>query len=359
MDAKLLERAIKYIWIILAIFCFVLSVILPADIIEQYYSTGLFIYIRLFFDTIVSKLPFPAYYLFITCLLIVIFNWIRHFVIKDKVSIQEQLKRVFSFAGFLSVCFYVLWGFNYGRISFENRNGLSIESLIEQQSINEFNKTLNKLVVIRKQLYNDTGRIPEDLFTNNIENKSRQFLNYTLRKFNYPYSTKIRGRIVTADMFLLFGIGGQYLPFVGEGNIDNAVYYSKKPFYLIHELAHGNGFTEEATCNLLAYISCVQSKNLAFQYSGELNYLFYLLSDIKKQNRKVCIDLEMSMPDVVKKDILDIRKHYSSHSFKSSKIGDRINDFYLKRMGVKDGTDNYNKMILLVYAWNQKQTNQN
>jgi hypothetical protein len=56
---------------------------------------------------------------------------------------------------------------------------------------------------------------------------------------------------------------GHYLPFVGEGNVDDAVYYSKKPFYMIHEMAHGNGFTEETDCNFLAYVSCKQSGNLS------------------------------------------------------------------------------------------------
>jgi hypothetical protein len=233
----------------------------------------------------------------------------------------------------------------------EQKLGLNIKPLTKQQLITETQSVIVKLAAVREVIQKDTNAIPQIVFINNIEQNSRDALNFSLQQFKYPYSTKIRGRFVLDDMFLIFGVGGQYLPFVGEGNVDDAVFYSRKPFYLMHEMAHGNGFTEESECNFLAYISCVRSGNLSLQYSGELNYLLYLLYDIKYREEEEYIKIKNALPSVIRKDLDALSLYQQQHAFKTAFIGDFINNTYLKILGIQEGIKNYDKMILLVYAW--------
>jgi hypothetical protein len=341
----------KWKWIISATVCFLLLYMLPASFIETYYSTGIFLFIRKLLDGTFGKLPFPSFYLFVGFLVVVVLKWILHFFREKPQPVLQRLFKMLSFVAFIITLFFILWGFNYGRIPVEEKLHLSVEPITQEKLSEETQETITELTRIRKMLKKDTNSIPQIAFINKIEQTSRDALNSTLQQYNYPFSKKIRGRFLLDDMLLVFSIGGQYLPFVGEGNVDDAVYYSKKPFYMIHEMAHGNGFTEEAACNLFAYVSCKQSGNLALQYSGELNYLLYLLSDLKYRNEDVYDSINKAMPRVVQKDLDEIKKYYESHTFKTGFLGDAINNSYLKLLGIKDGIKNYDKMLLMVYAW--------
>jgi len=347
------QKIFKWKWIISALICFLLLNILPVSFIEKYYSNGFFLFIRKFLDNTFGLLPFPSYYVFLAFLLIVILNWFLHFFKEKPQPFLQRLFKIFSFAAFLITWFFVFWGFNYGRISLEEKLNLNIQPLSETALIAETNATIQHISEIRNSIQHDTNNIPQIVFVNNIENNSRSALNHSLEQFGYNYSDKIRGRFVFDDMLLIFSIGGQYLPFIGEGNVDDAVYYSKKPFYVMHEMAHGNGFTQEADCNFLSYISCIRSNNLSIQYSGELNYLSYLLPELRSRNIAAYDSIKAQMPIALRKDLQTIKEYYEKHTFKISFIGDAMNNIYLKIMGVHDGVKNYDKMLLLIYAWKQ------
>ena len=345
----------KFKWIISATFCFVLLNVLPSSFIEKYYSNRFFLLIRELLDNTFGKLPFPAYYIFILFLILIVIKWFLHFFREKPQPLKQRLVKMISFAGFLITWFFVFWGFNYGRISLEDKLNLNIQPLTEIQLINETKVIIQQLENIRNNIQQDTSNMPQIVFINKIENNSRDALNNSLKQYKYSYSSKIRGRFVFDDMFLMFNVGGQYLPFIGEGNVDDAVYFSKKPFYLIHEMAHGNGITGEADCNFLAYISCINSGNLSLQYSGELNYLTYLLNELKNRNLTEYEKIKLNFPVAIRKDLETIKKYYEKHTFKISFAGDIMNNIYLKIMGMQDGVKNYDKMILLVYAWKHNQ----
>lgn len=341
-------------WIISALACFLLLDMLPASFVEKHYSTGFFLSVRKLLDNSFGKIPFPSYYIFLGVLFLIMLKWMLHFFREKPEPVLMRLFKVISFAGFLVTLFFILWGFNYGRIPLEERLNLHVKPLTQEQLMQELSNTSTHLARIRGMIKKDTATIPQIVFINNVEDNSREALNHTLADLHYPYSSKIRGRIVFEDMFLVFSIGGQYLPFVGEGNVDDAVYYSKKPFYLMHEMAHGNGFTEEAACNFLAYVSCVSSNNLSLQYSGELNYLVYLLAELRYRDKEGYERFQTSMPLALRKDLEAMNRYYEEHTFKTGFIGDMVNNVYLKLLGVKDGVKNYDKMVLLIYAWREK-----
>lgn len=352
--AIMLQRLNKWKWIITTVLCYLLLYILPASFIEKYYSDGFFLLVRKVLDNTFGKIPFPVYYLFIGVMLLVILKWFLHFFREKPQPFLQRIFKIASFVGFMITLFFMVWGFNYGRIPVEKKLGLDIQPLTNEQLISETNATVEKLSLIRNKIKKDTTSLPQIIFINKIEDNSRHALNMTLHQYDYAYSEKIRGRFLYDDMLLVFSIGGQYLPYVGEGNVDDAVFYSKKPFYLMHEMAHGNGFTEEADCNFLAYISCVQSNNISLQYSGELNYLLYLFSELRQRDEETFNSTKEKLPKALRNDLRELKQHMEKHTFKSGVIGDVINNAYLKVLGVQDGIRNYDKMVLLVYAWKNK-----
>ncbi|MEZ5026309.1 MAG: DUF3810 domain-containing protein [Chitinophagales bacterium] len=341
----------KWKWILLALLCIVLLYSVPASFWEQYYASSFFILVRKLLDGLGQLIPFPVFILFLTLMLILAIRWFLHFFKEKPKPFLQRCFTLFSFFGFMLSLFFLLWGFNYGRIPLEDKLKLSIKPLSNEQLIQETEATIQNLSALRKSIKSDSGSIPQIIFINNIDNKCQSALDSTLHQFNYPFSSNLNAYFVPNDFLMVFGIGGIYIPFTGEGCVDNAVYYSRKPFYFIHEMAHANGFTQEADCNFLAYVSCIQSKDISYQYCGELNYLLYLLADLKERNKSSYDKLLDTAPKLIQYDLNEIKTYYQEHQFKTAKIGDAINNLYLKFMGVKDGVKNYDKMVLLVYAW--------
>src|SRR4051812_43040145 len=178
----------KWKWIITAVLCFLLVNILPSAFIEHYYSKGFFLIIRKFFDHTLGKLPFPSYYIFIALMLFIIINWILHFFKEKPQPIKERLFRILSFSGFMVTLFFILWGFNYGRIPLEESLDLNIQPLTEEQLIKETNSTVQHLFEIRQKIKRDTNSMPEIIFVNNIEENSSRALNNCLKSFSYDTS---------------------------------------------------------------------------------------------------------------------------------------------------------------------------
>lgn len=72
---------------------------------------------------------------------------------------------------------------------------------------------------------------------------------------------------------------GYYFPFSLETNINSYMHIMNYPFSICHELAHFKGYIYEYDANFLAYLACVNSDDLIFQYSGYLNVLNYVNND--------------------------------------------------------------------------------
>jgi hypothetical protein len=343
----------KWKWVLTALLCFLLLYIIPDYLFEAYYARGVFQYIRKFLDQTFGKLPFPSIYLFFAFLLIIILKWILHFFRERPRPLVQHLFRIVSFSGFLITVFFLIWGFNYGRISLEKQLRFDVRELTTAELINELDVTVLNLTSIRQSIQKDTLPVPQIAFINNIETRCRRSLNAALSGFQYDTSA-VRGRIVMEDLFMVFNVGGLYMPFVGEGNIDEAVYFSKKPFYMIHEMAHGNGFTSESDCNFIAYVSCMESGNLSLQYSAEINYLLYLMEELRNLDPAALEKSLQNMSDGLVFDLKYMEAHYKYHSFRTGFLGELVNNFYLKSLKVKEGTKSYDRMVLLVYAWKHK-----
>ena len=60
------------------------------------------------------------------------------------------------------------------------------------------------------------------------------------------------------------------------------MYITNMPFTICHELAHLKGYIYEDEANFIAFMACINSDNLFFQYSGYLNVLNYVSKDFRK-----------------------------------------------------------------------------
>ena len=206
----------------------------------------------------------------------------------------------------------------------------------------------NEAIAARKII--EKGPLSINDFSSDFEDKMRTDVSNFLEKNNFEAGGRLRGRQISPDGILFrFGISGIYMPFTGESSIDNAVHPLEKPFTMAHELAHGYGWTEEATANFIAYLSCINSTDNHTRYSGLISYYRYVASNYKRLNPEAYKAFRSQLPEGFRNDLEAINQR--SLKYPTWFSTDKINDIFLKSQGVKEGVESYSRIVVLVYSW--------
>jgi hypothetical protein len=322
-------------------------------LVETFYSQGIFHFIRYFFDFTIGKLPFPSIYLLITAIIALgwhyAIKWIKTFRIGTFRFglIVKTIVDLLTFCGVLVLAFYWLWGFNYKRIDFQNRNHLPSPEITEQWLFNELSLAHSQLVKLKNRgpAFNQEK----------MEQLSRNALLPVLKEAGYAASGNVRVKNLNpSGVLLIWSTAGVYVPFVAQGHIDQGLHEITQPFTLTHEMAHGYGVTEESTCNFLAFLSCINSKDAFMQYSGWMGYFRYLLSACRKSNPEAFSKFVVSMDPAIKADLESIYEQLNRFPELLPIIRDKIYNSYLKSHGIAEGTVNYSMMIQLASSWKIK-----
>jgi hypothetical protein len=216
---------------------------------------------------------------------------------------------------------------------------------------NELDTATSEMIAAKQTLLN-TPLSYEDI-SNGFEQNIRGDVSNYLSKNGFFAHGKLRGRQIRPQGFLFgFGISGIYMPFIGESNIDDGLHPLEKPFAMAHEMAHGYGWTEEATANFIAYLACINSTDPYTRYSGFLNYFRYAAGNYRRVNPVAYAAFREKLPDVIKADLEAINKR--QNSFKVWFNTEWLNDIFLRSQGVKEGTQSYSRVVTLVYSWRKK-----
>jgi len=357
----------KIIWIdlgVLAHFLYFFSG-RNSKIIEHIYSRGIFPGIRWLWDFTFGLLPVSIIYIFFILSLGWIVNktyrWIKNRKFSFPVSWKKRLLTVsinlLAAIGFIVFFFYFLWGFNYNRISLERHLDLDIKPLDSAALTKEAELALNTAVEARQRIKGAAPNALEASFLpKNLESEIRKNLNDILKMMGYPTPGRVRIRqIWPGDILMRFHVSGIYIPFFGEGYTAEKLSPVEKPFTLAHEMAHGMGFADEGSANFLAYLACESSDIQFIKYSGRLAYWSYIAGELAALSENEYKLLHQRMSQGMISDLKFISENWRQYRGTLAKIGEKVNERYLKSQGVKEGLRSYNRMIALVAAWRIKQ----
>lgn len=343
----------RFIWIGLGGVAILVRGLASAEAIEQFYSRGLFVFIRTIFDAVTGILPFALVYL-----LFVVF--VVFLIFKIKKAIADQRKwttrigsAVFSllaFAGGVIFFFLVLWGYNYGRVSIEKQMGFETTPLSLEDLKMELDSTTKVIARLRANIPNVTdSALTQAFIPTELEETMHNALMDILRKHDYPTPGYVRGRLLFPKGLLLrISTAGVYIPFTGEGHIDPGLHPIQLPFVTAHEMSHGYGFGDEGTCNFLAYLACIYSDDAVLQYIGYFSYWRYVASNYRRYQREEYKDFyENKVPMGVKNDLRAIYKEMDKYPDIFPKVRDAVYNNYLKAQGISEGIQNYSRILML------------
>ncbi len=353
----------NWVWISLGLGALLLRLLLGGhpEIIEHYYSRGLFIAIRLLIDYSIAFLPFPALYLFVALLLVWLLYRLRAWWRGSYASVWNKgaalLLNAGAFLGGALFLFLLLWGYNYGRVPLEDQLGLDLQPLHVDQLWVELREEGEQLKVLRRELPGlRTEAIGEAALPADMEYRLREALEHWLEEQGFPTVGKVRAKpIYPKGLFLRFSSAGLYFPWTGEGQYDAGLHPLQKISVLTHELGHGYGFGDEGSCNFLSYVACTSSDDPLIAYAGHLDHWRTLAIQYRRYAPEKYSAYRESLPLGVQADLDAINETLLQYPDIMPEFRYWAYDAYLKAQGIEEGMKNYSRVVMLVSAWRESQ----
>ena len=333
---------------------------LPA-FVETFYSRGVFLGVRWFFDTLLTWIPFPLMYLFWPVLLAVLGRRMMKRRVGDRRLVEKVWQWTLSLAAFLGGViglFFWVWGFNYNRLPIEEQLGLSPAALSLEELKRELDVETEQIIDLRAKIPGAAeSAITRRLLPKDYESSIREELEDWLTSNGYPTVGRVRGReLYPKGIFLRFSSSGLYFPFTAEGHVDAGVHPLQKPAIIAHELSHGYGFGDEGTCSFTGYLACRASPDPFIAYCGHLNYWRTVASNYLRYKPEAYRAFRATLPIGIQNDLNAINENLDDYPDIMPKFRYYAYDSYLKAQGIDEGMKNYNRVVMLVHAWRNKNT---
>jgi len=320
------------------------------NLIEKYYSNGIYIFISKFFRIIFGWIPFSigdVLYFFIGVFLIKGF----YSVIKSrKLSVKKTLLKVGAITSLIFFFFHLNWGINYLRqplsktLNFDKNSYTSTE-------LEDFTKILIlKTNEVHYSITNNDTLIVNNPFSkkqirDNSKNAYKQLANkYPQFSFDTP---SIKNSLFSIPLAYM-GFAGYLNPITNEAQVNSLIPKNNYPATVCHEIAHQVGIASESEANFVGYMAAINSKDQYFNYAGYLMALRYCLYEVYRTNPSEFESLKPSINKGILKDMEQSQRFWKSYQNWSEKYFKWFYDSYLKANKQKDGIKGYNKMVSLL-----------
>ncbi|MCA9003473.1 MAG: DUF3810 domain-containing protein, partial [Planctomycetes bacterium] len=152
-------------------------------------------------------------------------------------------------------------------------------------------------------------------------------------------------------LYTRFGISGVFSPFTGEPHINGGVPDCRKPFVALHEIAHQRGFAREDEANFLGWLACASSPDAHYRYSGHLAALEVVLMRLGIQDPDAARAIRQALPPTAQEDMRTVRAFWKSYEGPARRVGQKVNDLYLKSQGQFHGVRSYGRMVELMLSF--------
>ncbi len=201
--------------------------------------------------------------------------------------------------------------------------------------VNDYNQCAERLK------YRDDGEV--------IMPYSEETLLYKLRdEFQRVQDDPYYGKFVpkakpmlSSGIYTSFGIVGMYFGVLGEANYSTYSTNAEKPFYILHELCHGVGVMREDDAQLLSTYLALSSEDYYIRYSCYYNTIDRIIELTRRSdNAKAYDEVRGMISQKIWNNYSYIYYHWKGKMFMSD-LGDKINNWYLKTFGQKEGTTSY------------------
>lgn len=336
---------------------FVKVLVFFPEVVERYYSNGMYRFTSKLERTLLGWIPFSIgdvlYGILIVYLLISIWKtkktWLKNW--------KDNLLKVIGGLSIFYFLFHFFWGLNYYRMPlFEKMNIQSdysnedlfafTEKLIAKSNEIQFKITQDK----NKKVTNPYTQDSIFIMTQNGYDHLAQV--YPFFKYEIPSRKKSLFSLPLTYM----GFGGYLNPFTNESQVNY-----KLPMYsfsnvICHEMAHQIGYASESECNFIGFMACIKNDDLYFQYAAYTVALRYCLENVLMKDESKFKALKPTINRGIFENYKESELFWEQYDTFIDKGFHAFYDQFLKANQQKDGLESYSKFVdLLINYYKEKE----
>lgn len=324
------------------------------DLVEQYYSTGIYPVISNFFRLLFGWIPFSiGDLLYFTLTFLVLFYLVRKrkHIWRHKLKFLENVGMVLAVVYFT---FHIMWGMNYYREPLSHK--LQLTPNKEYTDLLKFTELLiqktNESQVFITKDSSLAVKIPysqKEIFNKTIDGYKHLKTIHPFLTYNNP-SLK---RSLFSTGLTYMGYAGYLNPFTNEAQVNDLLPNFRFPFVAGHEVGHQLGYSAENETNFIGYLVTSNNKDPYFKYAAYAYALGYCLNDVRRTNKEDFDRIMLALNDGVKKNFQEMAIFWNSYENPMEPVFKSIFDTFLKANNQKEGIRSYNAVVLFLVAYHK------
>ncbi|MFS4456649.1 DUF3810 domain-containing protein [Maribacter sp. 2304DJ31-5] len=324
------------------------------QLIETYYSNGLYPLISKFFRGLLGWIPFSLGDILYFILIVLAIGYCyknRGNIWTNKLGFLRNIAMVLSIAYFT---FHFMWGFNYYRQPIGEK--LRLGETNDYQELVDFTKALiAKTNEAQFKITGDTGikvQIPytqEEMFQKSLEgyrllSRKHDFLDYEKESVK----TSLFSTLLT-----YMGYAGYLNPFTNEAQVNGRLPNFRFPVVAGHEMGHQLGYSAEDETNFIGYLATINNTDDYFQYTAYAYALGYCLNDIRRGDKDIFNRLLTELNEGVKLNFQEMREFWKSYENPLEPLFKSMFNSFLKANNQPKGIQSYNAVVSLLVAYHK------
>lgn len=308
---------------------------------------------------IFSVVPFSVYEIILYSFIVyVLFRIVKniYLLIKRKIKIKIKMKDILirgasSLILYISIFVFlnmITQGVNCFKSSFAvstnldkkevNKENLKELCIYLKDNLNELDKKIDKDeegIFILENNYKEVGR--ENMY--NLSKKYDCLKGFYPNPKSYIFSSLMSYQLLQGES--TFTIEANYNRDMPKHNI---------PSTICHELSHIRGFNNEDEANYISFLSCINSEDYNYQYSGYIMAYVYCMDDLYYADKDAFIEISKDTCAGVKKELMLDDEFWQPYRGFVSSVYNFIYDKLLKMVGQKNGIHSYNGVVKLLVS---------
>ncbi len=327
------------------------------DVIEKYYSNGLYVILSDLYRRAFGWIPFSIGDLFYTFLILLLIRFMYRLFRNRLTELRSYRMTIGATFSILYFLFYFSWGINYYRIPLATK--LNIETKVYPiETLHAFSlKTIDKINKLHLSVV-DNDTIPFEVPYTRKEI-------YTMAKSGYlelqkkEPTLKYKIPSIKHSLFSIplsyMGFAGYLNPFTGEAQVNSKIPKYNLAFTVAHEMAHQIGYAAENEANFIAYLTNISHADPYFKLAGHLASLRYMVRELYKIDKEIFKSSMQNINPGIIKNLELSQTFWATYENPFEPIFKNSYDVYLKANKQKNGIQSYSYMVDLILNYHNKE----
>lgn len=326
------------------------------ELIESWYSEGIYPLISKSLRFVLGKIPFSFGDIFYTISTIYIIRWLFLNLKNLKTDFKRFIIDILCAISIIYFAFHLFWGLNYYRLPLHKKLDLQTHYTTEQ------------LISTTKQLIEQANKIHLSITKDSTEKVTCHYSNrdifkkvpegFQQLKTDFPYldysPKSIKSSIYSLPLTYM-GFSGYLNPLTNEAHVDYLIPRFKIPMISSHEVAHQLGFAAENEANFIGILASTKHPDKYFNYSGSIFALKHCLIEVYHRNSQAYDSLKSKINVGILKNYQEQQVFWENYENPLESIFKTTYDGFLKVNNQEKGMESYNYVVALLVNYYESQ----